>query len=90
MEITKKYLNMIKTMEIMQDAQNIYRTPEYIVSQKISIILTKQCNTYSFSEDTYYLRNEKRDADFEYAFQNRDHLEGRRIQTHTHVRRYID
>lgn len=89
MEITKKYLNMIKTMEIIQDAQNIYRTPDFIVSQKISIILTKQGNTYSFSEDTYYLRNEKRDADFAYAFQNRDHIDGRRIQTHTHVRRYI-
>ena len=89
MEITKKYLNMIKTMEFMQDAQNIYRTPDYIVSQKISIILTKQGDTYSFSEDTYYLRNEKIDADYAYAFKHREHIEGKRIQTHTYVRRYV-
>lgn len=80
----------IGEIEFLHNADNVYRTPDYIVKQKISLCANKHGDVHSVSEDTYYFRTSERDMDYEYVFQSREHLDGKRIKTRTHLRTYID
>lgn len=89
MTTPKHYMERISVIDFMQGAYNVYRTPDFIVRQKLSFIVTKKGQTYMLSEDTYFYRTGQRNADYEFAFQLRDHLEGRRIHASTHIRHYV-
>lgn len=86
----KKFKERVLKMDFMQGADNVYRTPDYIVCQKISLMVNKRGDAYSVSNDSYYLRTPQRDADYEYAFFMREHIDGRRIHSSTYIRHYID
>lgn len=69
---------------------NVYRTKDYIVAQDLQY---KDHNVYDnvlLSHDTYYKRTKKRDAEYELMFEDKDHIDGRRIPSTSYTRKYID
>ena len=49
----------------MMNANNVYRTKNYIVKQDISLERDCSGNSILFSTDTYYLRTKKLDKEFD-------------------------
>lgn len=69
---------------------NVYRTKDFIVTQELQF---KENNVYCnvlLSHDTYYRRTKKRDAEYELAFECKDHIDGKRIPSTSYTRKYID
>lgn len=81
---------IIKEPYFCQGADNVYRTKHYIVKQQLIIRVGRGEENAIISTDTYYLRNRKRDKLYELWYQERDRLDGKRIMTALHTRRYID
>lgn len=84
-----KTVKRLCAMEFLQNADNVYRTPEFIVKQRISISTNPKGDAFSVSEDTYYFRTFERDLDYEFAFQHRENIDGKRIKSGTYLRTYI-
>ena len=83
-----EYIKKVKNADYLQDADNVYRTKHYIVSQKIKISMNKDGDTFSISIDNYYPRTRSRDIDYEYIFRNRKHINGKRLRSNTYLRTY--
>ena len=81
---------IIKKPYFCAGADNVYRTKHYIVKQKISVSVGKGEENVMISTDTYYLRNGQRDEQYELWFSERERIDGKRIVTALHTRRYID
>jgi len=79
---------MFKVPDFMKDAKNVYRTRNYIIKQDISFNYDLYGNTNIHSDDTYYLRNKKLDKEFDRIFADRKNLNGKRICTITHTKKY--
>lgn len=48
---------MISTIpDFLKHASNVYRTPHFIVKQRIGILFGKEDHNVLFSRDTYYRR----------------------------------
>lgn len=47
------------TVDYMMEADNVYRTKNYIVCQKVSLCRSGEGNTLILSQDTYLLRTYK-------------------------------
>lgn len=86
----EKIARRLGEMDFLQGSDNVYRTPDFIVSQKISITVSRQGDAHLVSEDTYFARTEKRDEDYNFAFQFRDKIEGKRIKCGTYLREYVE
>ena len=79
------------TVDYFSEADNVYRTNEYIVCQKVSLCCSGKCNTLIISDDTYLFRTPKRDADYELAFKVRGkQINGNRMHCSSYIRKYID
>ena len=74
----------------MYNANNIYRTENYIVNQVIGVRLSDELNNVVFSFDTYYHRTKKRDKIYEKAFAARKNIDGKRLPTTMYARTYIE
>lgn len=90
MDKSKNFAERLSHIDFLQGADNVYRTQKYIVSQKITLMVNKYGDAYSVSNDNYYLRTPRRDADYLFAFQLREHIDGRRVHSSTYIRNYID
>lgn len=75
--------------EFLVDATNVYRTKGYIVKQQITLH-DSELGSYLLSRDTYYRCTDKRDREFEDAFAYRININGKRMPTSMHIRKYID
>ena len=84
----EKLAEKLWNMEFLHHADNIYRTHDFIVSQRISLVVSKKGDAYTKSEDHYYARNAKRDADYDFACQLRENHEGSRIKASVYIRHY--
>lgn len=80
---------MFKTPNFLKDAQNVYRTKEYIIKQDIAYLYDNDGNARIHSDDTYYLRTHKLDKQFELVFGNRKNLNGKRIHAETYTKKYV-
>ena len=80
---------MFRIPDFMRNAKNVYRTKHYIIKQDISIKCDDSINTELHSDDTYYARNRKLDKVYEEIFFGRKHINGQRIHTTTHTKKYI-
>lgn len=79
------------TVDYFSEADNVYRTKDYIVCQKVSLSRSGKGNTIIMSDDTYLLRNKKRDADYEFVYRVRGkNINGKRMRSGTYIRKYID
>ena len=74
--------------EFMINADNVYRTNEFIVRQSIIVQADKIENTAIISYDTYYRRTRVRDFEYEVIFAERQDIEGKRLPSNMYVRRY--
>ena len=74
----------------LQDADNVYRTKHFIVKQVISINESDEENNQVISVDTYYRRNPKRDLAYNYLFQDKVNINGKRLPSTMYTRTYID
>ena len=93
MEQHKKAKNIdAVTIDFVNNADNVYRTREYIVKQQISTSVNKNSLiTHLISEDTYYLRIPKRDVEYNIIFKVRGkNIDGKRIRSTMYTRKYVD
>ena len=93
MEQHKKAKNIdAVTIDFVNNADNVYRTREYIVKQQISTSVNKNSLiTHLISEDTYYLRTPKRDVEYNIIFKVRGkNIDGKRIRSTMYTRKYVD
>lgn len=76
--------------DFLYDANNVYRTKNFIVKQVIGVRLSDELNNVVFSFDTYYRRTKKRDKIYEKAFAERKNKDGKRLPTTMYARTYIE
>ena len=76
--------------DFMVSANNVYRTKEYIVKQQLTLVISENRDSYTISNDTYYVRTPKRDFEYALAFQKRRNLNGKRLPSSTYTRKYVD
>lgn len=76
----------------LSGADNVYRTENYIVKQKVTLMANRSSGkVVLMSDDTYYLRTAKRDREYEFVFANRQgSIDGRRIASGVYTRTYIN
>ena len=86
----KTDVQKLLSMEFLEDADNVYRTNEFIVRQRLTVCTDDEGSAHILSEDTYFTRTPMRDDDFEFAFQNRKRLDGKRIRSASYTRQYVD
>ena len=53
---------MKQTPDFMQNVTNVYRTPHFIVRQRLSILCNEEENNAVISRDTFYKRTPARNA----------------------------
>ena len=68
---------MEKDYDFLYEANNVYRTKNYIVKQIIGVRCSEQENNVMFSFDTYYRRTAKRNRIYEKHFRERKNKDGR-------------
>ena len=73
-------------VDFLDNATNVYRTEEFIVSQHITFCSDGLGSTRILSEDTYYSRTKLRDLLYDKLFEN----DGKRIHSAMYVRTYIE
>lgn len=78
----------IGSIDFLQNADNVYRTTEFIVKQKISLSWNDKCEVHTVSDDTYFVRTPKRDAQFDSIFSIRENVDGRRVKSGAYTRTY--
>lgn len=76
----------IDDVDFLDNATNVYRTEEFIVSQHICFSSDGPGTTRILSEDTYYRRTKLRDLLYEKLFEN----DGKRLHSSMFVRTYIE
>lgn len=81
---------MLSFMDELKVANNVYRTQEYIVTQEMSVRENEFDGPMIVSVDVFYKRTKERDTMYEKVFENRIHMDGRRIRGSMYSRRYID
>ena len=78
------------TAKLLLEAENAYRTKKYIVVQRVGYRYSDKDDNVLYSIDTYYLRNKKRDSEYERAFSEKQNVNGRRLPVSMYVRKYVD
>lgn len=81
---------MERVNDFLYDANNVYRTKNYIVKQVIGVRVSDEESNIIFSFDTYYRRTHKRDKIYEKAFSQKKHIDGKRLPSTMYARKYID
>lgn len=76
----------IDDVDFLDNATNVYRTEEFIVSQRICFSSNGLGTTRILSEDTYYSRTKLRDLLYEKLFED----DGKRLRSSMFVRTYIE
>ena len=72
----------------MMSASNVYRTPHFIVRQRLGLLFNDEESNELISRDTYYARTPERDAEYEIRFKKRIKIDGKRIRSNVTVREY--
>lgn len=81
---------MVECVDFMEDADNVYRTECYIVKQMIHLSTEASGDTAIVSVDVFYARTKRRDYCFEQIFGDRTYLDGRRMPSTMHTRKYVE
>lgn len=73
----------------LKDANNAYRTRDYIVTQEIKYVKDAFLGSYIESHDVFYKRTKDRDAIYEKVFALRFMIDGDRIHSRVYTRNYL-
>lgn len=74
----------------LEDADNVYRTKNYIVKQVMEIQENTVEDNLVISYDTYYRRTPARDLSYNLLYMNKAHPDGKRLPSTLYTRTYID
>lgn len=77
-------------LETIESALNVYRTKNYIVAQNCGIGFSDDEQNHIISDDIFFKRTPKRDAEYESVFEDRTLIDGKRLPTTMYSRVYID
>ena len=75
--------------DFMKNANNVYRTKYYIIKQVLSINTDMSGSSTIHNDDFYYLRTKHLDKLFELYFGNRLVINGKRLHSTTHAKKYM-
>ena len=75
--------------EFMRNANNVYRTKNFIVKQEIAIGCDSVGMSAVLSRDTFYARTTVRDMEYEAYFLRRRYINGKRLPSTIYSRKYI-
>jgi hypothetical protein len=80
------------SIDFIQNADNVYRTKDFIVSQKIYTVFSEDTMiNHLVSTDTYYVRTARRDTEYNVIFGVRGkQINGKRIASAMFTRKYVD
>ena len=73
---------------MLKDANNAYRTKEYIITQQIKYVNDPFLGSYIESHDVYFKRTKDRDAIYEQVFALRFMIDGDRIHSKVNTHHY--
>ncbi len=76
--------------DFLMEADNVYRTEKYIVKQCISVQLELLEANAIVSNDIFYKRTKRRDAEYEQTFYDRKFIDGKRLPSTMYTRKYVD
>ena len=71
------------------DADNVYRTRNYIVKQVLSLEMPTVEDNGIKSYDTFYKRTSIRDKQYNLIFRDRKSIDGKRLPSTMYARKYI-
>ena len=77
-------------VKMLQIADNVYRTKNYIVCQIIGVKQDRELDVACISQDAYFARTAARDRLYDDVFEDRINIDGRRLPTNMYSRKYID
>lgn len=72
------------------NADNVYRTAEFIVKQSLSVQFDDLEGNAVVSNDVFYKRTRRRDCEYEQIFSDRKRIDGKRLPSNMYSRKYID
>lgn len=75
--------------EFVRNANNVYRTKNFIVKQEIAIGCDSVGMSAVLSCDTFYARTTVRDMEYEAYFSRRRYINGKRLPSTIYSRKYI-
>lgn len=75
--------------EFVRNANNVYRTKNFIVKQEIAIRCDSVGMSAVLSRDTFYARTTVRDMEYEAYFSRRRYINGKRLPSTIYSRKYI-
>lgn len=75
--------------EFVSNANNVYRTKNFIVKQEIVIGCDSVEMNAVLSRDTFYARTAVRDMEYEAYFSRRRYVNGKRLPSTIYSRKYI-
>lgn len=75
--------------EFIRNANNVYRTKNFIVKQEIAIGCDSVGMSAVLSRDTFYARTTVRDMEYEAYFSRRRYINGKRLPSTIYYRKYI-
>ena len=75
--------------EFMRNANNVYRTKNFIVKQEVAVVCDSVGTNAILSRDTFYARTTVRDMEYEAYFSRRRYINGKRLPSTIYTRRYI-
>ena len=75
--------------EFVRNANNVYRTKNFIVKQEIAIGCDSVGMSVVLSRDTFYARTTVRDMEYEAYFSRRRYINGKRLPSTIYSRKYI-
>ncbi len=76
--------------DFMENADNVYRTRDYIVRQIIGVNFDAEMDNTIYSQDTFFLRTPARDKQYETTFSKRFNIDGKRMKSSMYSRQYVD
>ena len=76
--------------DFILQADNVYRTRNYIVKQRLEYIENTTEDNVIISYDTFYKRTQLRDKQYIIMYGDKHHPNGKRMPSTTYTRVYID
>ncbi len=76
--------------DFMENADNVYRTRDYIMRQVIGVNFDSEMDNNIFSQDTFFARTPARDRQYESIFAKRFNINGRRMRSMMYSRKYVE
>ena len=76
--------------DFVMDADNVYRTSNYIVKQSLKVQLNSEEANAIISCDVFYKRTKRRDSEYEQVFYDRKRIDGKRLPSTMFTRKYVD